>query len=130
MGVFEATKVHQDKCITALKRVLNYFPSIVNWSINTPKHVSTMKEVYKNENFCKEDNTYLPQQKNWLLECSIGSAEKCGILECINLSLFDLNNENLDQNLKRTGHQLIVLTAGAGIYRVNADMIGPTKSRV
>ena len=36
----------------------------------------------------------------------------------------------MDQNLKKTGHKLIVLTAGNGFYRVNADMISPTKSRV
>ena len=35
----------------------------------------------------------------------------------------------MDQNLKKTGHQLIILSAGAGAYRVNAEMIIPTKSR-
>ena len=51
-------------------------------------------------------------------------------MEAINLTLFNLNNENMDQNLKKTGHKLIILTAGNGFYRVNSEMISPTKSRV
>jgi len=43
LGVFEISKLHQEKCVTALKRVLNYFPSLVNWNLNTPAHVATMK---------------------------------------------------------------------------------------
>jgi len=31
--------------------------------------------------------------------------------------------------LKKTGHQLIIVTAGQGVYRVNANMINHTKSR-
>lgn len=43
--------------------------------------------------------------------------------------MFNLNNENMDQNLKKTGHQLIALIAGTGAYKVNAEMVNPTKSR-
>ena len=46
------------------------------------------------------------------------------------MSLFNLNNENIDQNLKKTGHSLIIVTAGTGAYRVNTEIINPTKSRV
>jgi len=64
------------------------------------------------------------------MECELGIAEKQNILEAINLSLFNLNNEEIDQNLRNTGQQLMIVTAGHGAYRVNIDIIEPTKSRI
>jgi len=64
------------------------------------------------------------------MDCKVGSAEKQNILEAINLALFNLNNEEEDQNLKSTGQQLLIVTAGQGAYRINANVIEPTKSRV
>ena len=65
-----------------------------------------------------------------MLDCKIGGAEKQNILEAINLALFNLNNEEEDQNLKSTGQQLLIVTAGYGAYRINANVTEPTKSRV
>jgi hypothetical protein len=41
-----------------------------------------------------------------------------------------LINEDIDQNLKITGSQLLILTAGSGSYRVNPGMVSPTKDRI
>lgn len=127
VGVYEISKPNQEKSIIALKRALNFFPSLVNWNIAVPDHVAQMKDSYPFEKF--SEMPFLPQQQSHIIDCQIGSSEKCQLLEAINLSLFNLNNENMDQNLKKTGHQLVILTAGTGSYRVNADMINPTKSR-
>jgi hypothetical protein len=35
-----------------------------------------------------------------MMGCQVGNAEKQNILEAINLALFNLNNEEEDQNLK------------------------------
>ena len=67
---------------------------------------------------------------HYLMPCQVGLADKQNILEAINLALFNLNNEEEDQNLKSTGQQLLIVTAGFGAYRINANVIEPTKSRV
>ena len=46
------------------------------------------------------------------------------------MALFNLNNEEVDQNLRTTGTQLLLLTAGQATYRVNPAIISPTKSRL
>lgn len=65
-----------------------------------------------------------------MMSCQLGNAEKQNILEAINLALFNLNNEEEDQNLRQTGQQLLIITAGYGAYRINANVVEPTKSRV
>ena len=64
------------------------------------------------------------------MPCEIYNAERQCILEAINLSLFELNNEEADQSLTNTGQQLIIISAGYGAYRVNADIVEPSKSRI
>jgi hypothetical protein len=44
--------------------------------------------------------------------------------------LFLLINEDIDQSLKITGTQLMILTAGSGTYRINPGMESPTKDRI
>jgi len=46
------------------------------------------------------------------------------------LSLFSLNNEDIDLNLKTTGKQLLIVSAGLATYRINVDILAPTKARV
>ena len=64
------------------------------------------------------------------MDCKVAVSDKQNILEAINLALFNLNNEEEDQNLKSTGQHLLIVTAGCGTYRINANVIEPTKSRV
>ena len=64
-----------------------------------------------------------------MLPCELADSDKSNILEAINLALFNLNNEEIDINLRATGCQLIILSAGSATYRVNKDIISPTKSR-
>jgi len=42
-------------------------------------------------------------QARYLLPCELGSSEKSNLLEAINLALFNLNNEEIDLNLRTTG---------------------------
>ena len=65
-----------------------------------------------------------------MLPCELADSDKSNILEAINLALFNLNNEEIDINLRATGCQLIILSAGSATYRVNKDIISPTKSRL
>jgi hypothetical protein len=85
-----------------------------------------MKDAYPYQEFQSEADEKPTHQ---FIECVLGCSEKCQILEAINLTLFNLNNENMDQNLKKTGHQLLILIAGTGSFKINAEMLEPTKSR-
>jgi hypothetical protein len=60
----------------------------------------------------------------------LGSSVKSNILEAINLTLFHLVNDDIDQNLKVTGAQLMILSAGTGTYRVVPAIANPTKDRI
>jgi len=65
----------------------------------------------------------------YLLPCVLAASKQSCILEAINLTLFELVNEDIDQKLKMTGCSLMLLTAGAATYKVNPDIISPTKGR-
>lgn len=65
-----------------------------------------------------------------MLPCELGESERTNILEVMNLALFNLNNEEVDINLRTTGTQMLILTAGMATYRVNGGIIAPTKSRM
>ena len=66
----------------------------------------------------------------FMLPCELSSSEKSNLLESINVCMFHLINEDKDQSLKCTGINLLILTAGQCTYRVNTDIISPTKQRV
>ena len=65
-----------------------------------------------------------------MLQCELSDSFKSNLLEAINLSLFNQGNQEIDLNLKMTGVSIMLLTAGCATYKVNADIIAPTKSRV
>jgi hypothetical protein len=67
------------------------FPKRINWQINAPNNVLDLI------NQSQSDIQRCP------LPCELGSSEKCNLLEAINLSLFNLNNEEIDLNLRTTG---------------------------
>lgn len=128
VGVFDTgVKGHAEVAENAVRRALNFFPSLINWQIDCPGQVIDLSKAYSHADFCESAKHHTKPQYP---PCKLGSADKSQLLEAINLSLFDLNNENMDQNLKKTGHQLLVLSAGAGFWRINAAMLRPTKSRV
>eukprot|EP00347_Sterkiella_histriomuscorum_P009116 403342460 len=141
VGLFELGRNNWDKIINNLKRYFNYYPSMINWTIGCPKHVDELRKYYPKEQINNQsfygsiddllqDNDLFTKNKHYLMPCRLGNAQKQNILEAINLALFNLNNEEEDQNLKTTGQQLMIISAGSGSYRVNADIVDPTKSRV
>ena len=69
-------------------------------------------------------------KRPYLLPCELGDSDKCNLLEAINLALFNQNNQEIDLNLRTTGTYMMILTAGCATYRVNSDIITPTKSRI
>ena len=75
-----------------------------------------------------EDNT--SQKYCYRLPCELGDSERTNLLEVINLALFNLNNEETDLNLRTTGTQMILITAGMATYRVNSGIISHTKERL
>lgn len=110
----DATKTDYEKFLIQLKQQIQNFPSKVNWKINCPEHL------------LHEDPDSLSNQ----LPCELGDSVRTNILEVINLALFNLNNEETDLNLRTTGTQMIILTAGMATYRVNSGIISPTKERI
>ena len=84
---------------------------MLNWEIDCPQHVKDMKKYYNKDNLSQsgffsgiedlmKNREYSEESSHYLLRCKLGNAEKQNILEAINLSLFNLNNEEEDQNLK------------------------------
>lgn len=76
-----------------LKQQMNNFPSFVNWSINCPPNVRDMKA----------QNRKQPLLPKFMLPCELSTSEKSNLLESINVCMFNLINEEKDQNLKNTG---------------------------
>lgn len=75
---------------------------MINWQFNCPNHVKQLREYYHKDKFTSQgffttlekDNNL--NSKHYLLDCELGNSEKQNILEAINLSLFNLNNEEID----------------------------------
>ena len=42
VGVYEISKAHQEQACCAVKRALNFFPSLVNWKIDAPEYILKM----------------------------------------------------------------------------------------
>ena len=57
VGTYEISKMQQEKAVMAIKRALNYFPSLVNWSIGCPNHIKQLKELYPAKNFNRTSTT-------------------------------------------------------------------------
>ena len=93
--------------LVQLRNQFMQLPKRINWQINAPNNVRDL--INQSQNV----------QHKILLPGELGSSEKCNLLEAINLSLFNLNNEEIDLNLRTTGTQLIILSAGYGTYRIN-----------
>lgn len=56
--MFEISRVNQEAAVAALKRALNYFPSIVNWTADCPEHVIALKDSYHHAEFPKMTSAY------------------------------------------------------------------------
>ena len=59
-----------------------------------------MKEAYR---FDKFKDGVGQNSKHYMPPCQLANSEKTNILEALNISLFQLNNEDINQNLKTTG---------------------------
>lgn len=88
---------------------------MINWNIGCPKHVEDLKLFYPRQ-MLNQTGSFVSSMDDlhhstnqfesvphYLMDCKVGSADKQNILEAINLALFNLNNEEEDQNLKSTG---------------------------
>jgi len=51
VGVYETTKANQELAVCAVKRALNFFPSLINWGYDCPRHVENLKEYYRFDEF-------------------------------------------------------------------------------
>lgn len=58
VGAFEISRSSQEKSVAAVKRALNYFPSLINWNIGCPDHVKILKNEYVNHQF--SSNSQVP----------------------------------------------------------------------
>lgn len=116
----DCTRPAMENFLVQLKQQINAFPHYVNWAVNCPKNVIDMKAQLKNK----------AQLPNFMLPSELSTSEKSNLLESINVCMFHLINEDTDKSLKCTGINLLLLTAGQGTYRVNTEIISPTKQRV
>lgn len=71
--------------LVQLRHQFIQFPRRLNWLINSPSNVRDLI-----------DQTQLTDSYRYPLPGELGSSEKCNLLEAINLSLFNLNNEDVD----------------------------------
>jgi hypothetical protein len=85
------TKTDYDKFLVQLKHYLQNFPQIANWQIKCPQNL-------------RQDWAYATQTKDcFRLPCELGDSLRTNILEAINLALFNLNNDETDLDLRKTG---------------------------
>ena len=85
----EKTKSDYERFLVQLKDYLQNFPQVINWQFECPQ--SFKAESIPKEKLCSD------------LPCELSDSERTNILEAINLALFNLNNEEIDLNLRTTG---------------------------
>lgn len=133
-GVFEPSKNNLEGILMKVKRLLNYFPSLVRWKINNI-NVKSLSRAYPIEGFSKNSNMLndsdtLDEQfikaKN-LLEWELSFSANSNFLEAINLAI---KPHHIDQSTKHLGSQVIIVSAGTGVYKVCPDIAIPTRRRV
>ena len=65
-----------------------------------------------------------------MLACEISSSRCSNLLESINVGLDYLCNSAYDVHLGLTGGQLLIISAGCGVYDVTRDLLESVKYRV
>ena len=65
-----------------------------------------------------------------MLACELSSSRESNFLESINVGLDYLCNNAYDVHLGLTGGQLLIISAGSGVYDVKRDLFESVKYRV
>ena len=133
-GVFEPSRNNWDNVLKRLKRIFNYFPSLINWKIKN-QTVARLMKSYPVHEFCKnasrvDDLNNLKEQfiKSWnLASCELSYSPNWNTLEAINLCL---KPHHIDQSTWHFGSQMLIVSAGTGVYRVCPDIALPTRRRI
>jgi len=134
LGVFEPSRNNWEAILKKLKRVFNYYPSLVKWTINNDLVKSLMK-FYPSSGFTKKDkllkeSAILSEQyikSENMIDWEISNSSSSNFLEAINLGIRHLH---LDKSTKHVGSQIMVLSAGKGVYKVWPDIAIPTRRRI
>lgn len=134
VGVFEPSRNNWDNILKKLKRIFNYFPSLINWKINNDT-VRSLSKAYPAKDFTNgcpflNDSDVLQEQfirPTNMVECELSYCANTNFLEAVNLAVKHLH---IDQSTKHVGAQILVLSAGTGVYRVCPDIAIPTRRRI
>ena len=102
IALLEPSRNGWDSTIMKLKRIFNYFPSLVNWRMDN-KNVATLSKNYKAKDYWKNSpNLFDDDARNeqfmkaeQLLEWELSWSYKCNFLEAINLSI---QNSHIDHS--------------------------------
>ena len=133
-GVFEPSRNNWENVLKRLKRIFNYFPSLINWKINNQAVARLMKSYPAHEfvkNSSKVDDTNILKEqfiKSWSLSsCELSYSPNWNSLEAVNLWI---KQTHIDQSTWHFGSQLLIVSAGSGVYRVCPDIALPTRRRI
>ena len=134
LGIFEPSRNNWESFLKKLKKGFNYYPSLVKWHINNRLVKSLIKAYPASEfnnkfHFLNDSETLSEQflKVENMLEWEISSSWTSNFLEAVNLSIRHLH---LDQSTKHVGSQIVVLSAGTGVYKVCPDIAIPTRRRM
>jgi hypothetical protein len=112
-----------------IKKLMNYFPSLVNWDPKENQFLKFLRQNYPAEEYASDEID--PRYKINLFPCVLKSYQKSSnLLETINLSINRLGNLHIDQPLNLVGMQIIIVSGGYGIYKLNPDIACYTRQRV
>ncbi|CAI2358857.1 unnamed protein product [Moneuplotes crassus] len=134
LGVFEPSRNNWSAYLKRLKRLLNYYPSLVKWEVSNDLVKSLIKAYPANEfrqgpKYLEDSDTLSEQfvRVENMIKCEVSTSSYSNFLEAVNLGMRHLH---LDQSTKHVGAQIMIISAGKGVYKVCPDIAIPTRKRV
>ncbi|CCI44125.1 unnamed protein product [Albugo candida] len=115
--VFDSTITDVQPLLVRLKCELNDYPRVCGW--RSPK-------FWKNQSA----TTLNPQSQQNARDGVPSNAQDGNLLEAINIVLNIFDKHHIDRHLARTGQNVVIATAGNGIFKVNKQLSEITEQRM
>lgn len=113
-----------------------FFPSSVNWNINSPNISTNLQEKYPMSKYTEVMGHFQghPLRKTPYCQLSdepsqLSKQENTNLLEALNLCFNRFENSRVERLLTVTGESIFVITAGDGKYNVDLKLTRITKDR-
>lgn len=110
-------RMYQDyyKVITEKSSALDWLHLV----LEIKRHFIQLPEFFKKKNITSDPGSVK----------KLSASTQGNVLEAINLALNVFNRDHIDVNFLLTGHQVILITAGVGVFEVDHELSRITKER-